>query len=50
MQELERRFEIGDMWANLASVILAKVVFVSKPKIGVRIHVDDRFLWAKTIN
>ncbi len=40
---------MSTLWANLASVILAKLILWSKPKIGVRIYVDDRYFWVNTL-
>ena len=37
------------IWANLTSVILARVLAAQNPRVDARIYVDDRYLWVNSI-
>ncbi len=37
------------LWANLASTLLAKSLGWSSASVGLRIYVDDRYIWVRNI-
>ncbi len=37
------------IWANLSSVVLARVLAAQNPRVDARIYVDDRYLWVNSI-